>query len=234
MSRRSERRRAAARVVVEPAEPTARAEPPGSRRPGRGRRWVTAVVLVLLLVLVGGVAYAATLGPDQVAALQAETADGAQTVAVGDTATVVPEPGWVVQPLVRDLIEWPPLPPLKDWSVLLGEQSGVLLLSPDRRLRVEVDALPGSSDRAGLAWLREEGRGMGASGATDEDPGAPEVRDEMLASGLGVRHVDGPERIAAVVDTGSGILTVRADTGREPIDPYRPAISALLESLSAR
>ncbi|WP_449283013.1 hypothetical protein [Leucobacter sp.] len=234
MSGRSERKRAAlGRVVVEPAEPVAQTEEQGSRRPGRARRWVTAVVLALLLLVVAAVAYAVTLGPEQYAKLQAETADGASPVEIGAAATVVPERDWVVQPLVRDLFEWPPLPPLKDWSVLLDEQTGVLLLSPDQGLRVELDVLQGSSDRAALAWLREESRVISSDGAVDGDQGEPVLRTETLASGLGVRHVDGPERIAAVVDTGAGLLTVRADAGSEPIDSYRPAISALLESLGA-
>lgn len=237
MSKRSERKRAAlGHVVVDPAEPRPQTEEPVPRRPGRARRWVTAVVLTLLLLVVAAVAYAVTLGPEQYARLQAETSDGASPVAVGETATVTPERDWVVQPLVRDLFEWPPLPPLKDWSVLLDEQTGVLLLSPDQRLRVELDVLQGSSERAALAWLREESRGIdpgGAGGSSDAGGTAP-VRTETLASGFGLRHVDGPERLAAVIDTDDGVLTLRADAGGESIDPYRPAISALLESISAR
>lgn len=236
MSKRTERKRAAlGHVVVDPAEPRPQEEQPGSRRPGRARRWVTTVVLTLLLLVVAGVAYAVTFGPEQYARLQAETSDGASPVAVGGTATVIPERDWVVQPLVRDLFEWPPLPPLKDWSVLLDEQTGVLLLSPDQRLRVELDVLQGSSERAALAWLREESRGIDPDSA-GRDAGAggtAPVRTETLASGLALRHVDGPERLAAVIDAGGGMLTLRADAGGEAIDPYRPAISALLESIAA-
>lgn len=233
MSRRSERRQAAlGRVVVEPSAPQPQAEGAGPRRPGRARRWITAVVLTLLLLVVAAIAYAVTFGPEQYARLQAETTDGTTPIAVGDTATVVAERDWVVQPLVRDLFEWPPLPPLKDWSVLLDEQTGVLLLSPDQRLRVEFDVLPGPSERAASAWLREESRGIAQGDDAAEGAGEPgAVRTETLASGLGLRHVDGGERIVAVVDTGGGMLTVRADAGGEPIDPYRPALSALLESI---
>jgi hypothetical protein len=233
MSRRSERKRAAlAHVVVDSAEPQPAPEDQGPRRPGRARRWVTAVVLTLLLLVVAAIAYAVTFGPEQYAKLQAETTDGARPVEVGDAVTVLPERDWVAQPLVRDLFEWPPLPPLKDWSVLFDEQSGVLLLSPDQRLRVELDVLQGSSERAALAWLREESRAISSSEAAEGNE-SPSVRTETLASGFGLRHVDGQERIAAVVDTGAGMLTLRADAGGDPIDPYRPVISALLESVGA-
>lgn len=279
MTRRGERKRAAqARVVVEQA---GRPAGEGSRRSVRTRRWVTAVVLTVLLLAVAVAAYAVTLAPEHYAKLRAAPADGATAVEVGAGAQFVPERDWVVQPLVRDLVEWPPLPSLKDWSVLLDEQTGVLLLSPDQRLRVEIDVLSGSAEGAALAWLREESGVAGASSGSSPDaedageaegaesagpadpaddpaddpatdpeaaggtarPGRPghpaegqssAVRTETLASGLDVQHIDAGGLIVAVVDTGAQRVTLRADAGEHSIDRYRPALSALLETISAR
>lgn len=278
MSRRGERKRAAqARVVVEQAGRTAG---DGSRRSVRTRRWVTAVVLTMLLLAVAAAAYAVTLAPEHYAKLRAAPADGATAVEVGTGAQLVPERDWVVQPLVRDLVEWPPLPSLKDWSVLFDEQTGVLLLSPDQRLRVEIDVLSGSAEGAALAWLRAESGATGAGSEPSPDaeeaegvesaegaesagtadpaddpaadpgpaagaagtglPGRPDesqssaVRTETLASGLDVQHIDAGGLIVAVIDTGSQRVTLRADAGEHSIDRYRPALSALLETISAR
>ncbi|WP_031290077.1 hypothetical protein [Leucobacter sp. UCD-THU] len=271
MSRRGERKRAAqARVVVEQA---GRPAGEGSRRSVRTRRWVTAVVLTVLLLAVAAAAYAVTLAPEHYAKLRAAPADGATAVEVGTGAQLVPERDWVVQPLVRDLVEWPPLPSLKDWSVLFDEQTGVLLLSPDQRLRVEIDVLSGSAEGAALAWLRSESGATGAGSEPSPDageaegaesagtadpaddpaadpgpaagaagtglPGRPDesqssaVRTETLASGLDVQHIDAGDLIVAVIDTGSQRVTLRADAGEHSIDRYRPALSALLETISA-
>jgi hypothetical protein len=49
-----------------------------------------------------------------------------------------------------------------------------------------------------------------------------------------VQHIDAGDLIVAVIDTGSQRVTLRADAGERSIDRYRPALSALLETISAR
>ncbi len=178
-------------------------------RPGRGRRRVTGSVLGILILGAVVVGYAVTLGPGHYARLHAEVTEQGLPVEVTGDLSVTPGAGWIAEPLVTDLVDWPPLPRLQDWSVLFGEETGVLLRSPDQRLRVE---------------LRSDG----------EDAPRGEVLTEILASGLTVRHVDTPSSILAVVDTASGPLSLRAEVEEgESIDAYRPTVSLLLESIGA-
>lgn len=292
MSRRSqESRTATVRVTAGPEEPREQ----GQRRPPRARVWVVSVLLAVLVLLVAAAAYAVTFAPEQYASAQAVSADGEAASEVGGGVQLVPAKGWVVQPLVREIVEWPPLPPLHDWSVLLGESNGLLLLSPDHGIRVEVEVLSPGSERAARAWLRESvsksdasgGRGADArdgadsggeavpgdgaetgdaadagSGVRSGDSGDAAVRSETLASGFEVQHLDSDGVIAAVVETGSGWVTLRAEafgsvagktaadtaanTGDkaagntaggpegQPLERYRPALSALLESIRAQ
>lgn len=259
MSRRSQELRTASVRVTAPPEGR---RDEGRRRPSRTRVWVMAVVLTVLVLLVAIAAYAVTFAPEHYARAQAVSADGTTAAEVGGGLQLVPAEGWVVQPLVREIVEWPPLPPLHDWSVLLGESSGVLVLSPDQRLQVEVDVLNPGTERAAGAWLREAGAGSdatsgegtdaggGAGSGKDAGSGGGEyaaVRSETLASGLVVQHVEAAGVVAAVVDTGSGWITLRAeaeggagaravggaDADGQPLERYRPALSALLESISA-
>ena len=193
----------------------------------RNFRTFRIVLISVLAVLVVGIGYAVTLGPVHVAQWRAEVSDGTRALPLGERAQVTPAAGWVAEPLVRDLIVWPPLPPLKDWSVVIGREPGWLVRSPDQVLRVEVSLLEsGDSD----AFL---GAGeSGAEPAPDGDAAAEPARVEVLASGLDVTHVDGATGLTAVVDTGADAVGIRASVeGGGSLDAYRPALSELLESI---
>ncbi|UOQ59748.1 hypothetical protein MUN76_11915 [Leucobacter rhizosphaerae] len=165
------------------------------------------VLFSLLAVVILVVGYAVTLGPVHIAQLRAEASDGERALPIGADAQITPPPEWVSEPLVRDLIVWPPLPPLKDWSVVIGQEPGWLVRSPDRVLQVEVSSVAGSDVAAG-------------------------ARVETLASGYTVTHVEEGGILTAVVDTGAGSVGVRATVeGEASLDAYRPAISQLLESI---
>lgn len=182
-------------------------EPPRLTDAPRNFRRFRIVLFFLLAVVILVVGYAVTLGPVHIAQLRAEASDGERALPIGSDAQITPPAEWVSEPLVRDLIVWPPLPPLKDWSVVIGQEPGWLVRSPDRVLQVEVSPVAGS----GVAT------------------GAPL---ETLASGYTVTHVEEGGILTAVVDTGTGSVGVRATVeGEASLDAYRPAISQLLESI---
>lgn len=202
---------------------------PTLKRGTRNFRGLRATLLILLAVLIVGISYVVTLGPVHMAHLRAESSDGERALAIGERTQITPPAEWVSEPLVRDLIAWPPLPPLKDWSVLVGQEPGLLLKTPDQKLKVEV-TLVERSDVA--AFLSDVAQDPDAEAGTEED--AVEPLDEVLASGLSVSHVAGPAEILAVVDTGGGIVGLRATTlGDANLTAYRPAIAQLLEAVRA-
>lgn len=203
-------------------------EPPLTRGT-RSFRGLRATLLTLLAVLIVGIGYVVTLGPVHMAHLRAESSDGERALAIGERTQVTPPAEWVSEPLVRDLIVWPPLPPLKDWSVLVGQEPGLLLNTPDQKLQVEV-TLVEKSDVA--AFLSDVTPDPDAEAGTEEKAVAP--LDEVLASGLSVSHVEGPAEILAVVDTGSGIVGLRATVlGDANLTTYRPVVAQLLEAVRA-
>lgn len=203
-------------------------EPP-LKRGTRNFRGLRATLLILLAVLIVGIGYVVTLGPVHMAQLRAEASDGQRALAIGEHTQITPPVRWVSEPLVRDLIVWPPLPPLKDWSVLVGQEPGVLLYSPDQKLQVEVTLVDEGDVAAFLSDLAPDPDVEPGSDA----PAAP-ARDEVLESGLTVSHVESPREILAVVDTGSGTVGLRATTvGDIDLVEYRPAISQLLEAVRA-
>ncbi|MBP1326747.1 hypothetical protein JOF28_001979 [Leucobacter exalbidus] len=180
----------------------------------RTRRWLTVTVVTVSLVVVGAVAYLAVFAPDHYAQFHAERAAGSTQAVVGDGVTVTPGEGWVSQPRVTDLLNWSPLPPLRDWAVLTGAETGVQLRSPDHELTVELSIDHGEGPRAAL-WL-----------------GDGTVRTETLASGAQLQHVDGEHEMRAIVTLGAREVRVTAHTEGD-LAAYRPALSALLESLNA-
>lgn len=210
----------------------------GEARTAPRPRRRTSIVLVLVGVLVcvlAAAAYAVTLAPAHYAQAQAEQADGRAAVEVGGGVQVVPDRGWVVQPRVAHLVELPPLPPLRDWTVLTGAETGVELLSPDRGLSIELSAAA-ESDESDAAWLAEGGIAEGGAQR-------PTVLAETLASGASLSHVDAAGEIRAIVGAGDAKVRVLARTvpaheegtgATDPISVYRPALSALLESLEFR
>lgn len=193
----------------------------------RSRRGVTITVVIVLLLLLAAAVYAVTYAPDHYAKWRAERLGAGATAEVGAGVAVVPGDGWVVQPRVTNLVEWPPLPPLRNWEVLTGTDTGIELLSPDRGLRVELFVDP-------------------------EKPEAAMARNEVLASGATLSHADAAGEIHAVVDLGDARVRVIARTTTaqppqagaqapkageptaDPIDAYRPALSAILESLTTK
>lgn len=200
------------------------------------RRWVKTTVVIALCLLLAAAVYAVTFAPGHFAQSRAERLDGVATADVGSGVQVVPGEGWVVQPRVTNMVEWPPLPPLHNVDVMLGAETGIELLSPDRGLSVELFAAaePAESDADWLANVAQA-----ESGAKK-----PTVLKETLASGAGLSHADAPGEIRAVVTLGDERVRVLArtapagDAGASkgeagPINAYRPALSALLESLTA-
>ena len=203
-------------------------EPP-LKRGTRNFRGLRATLLILLAVLIIGIGYVVTFGPVHMAQLRAESSDGERALAIGEHTQITPPAEWVSEPLVRDLIVWPPLPPLKDWSVLVGQEPGLLLHSPDQKLQVEVTLVDEGEVATFLSNLTPD---------PDAEPGADEAAepalDEVLASGLTVSHVEGPAEILAVVDTENGVVGLRASAiGDVDLTEYRPAISQLLEAVRA-
>lgn len=212
------------------------------RRAPRSRRWLTVTVVVVLLALVAAAAYAVTFAPDHYAKWQAERLSGDSAVEVGGGVQVVPEEGWVAQPRVTNLVEWPPLPPLRDWAVLTGAQTGVEVLSPDRGLSVELSHST-ETDRSNSDWLNETPADDSASTGPGADGGsAARVKTETLASGAQISHVDANREIRAIVTIGETNVRVlaRLEAGAAPgsgaahFDGYRPALSALLESVKGQ
>ena len=203
-------------------------EPP-LKRGTRNFRGLRATILILLAVVIIGIGYVVTLGPVHMAHLRAESSDGERALAIGERTQITPPAEWVSGPLVRDLIVWPPLPPLKDWSVLVGQEPGLLLNTPDQKLQVEVTLVEKNEV---AAFLSDVSPDPDADAGADEAAVAP--LDEVLASGLSVSHVEGPGEILAVVDTGSGFVGLRATpTGDADLTDYRPAVSQLLEAVRA-
>lgn len=203
------------------------------RRAPRARRWLTTTVVIVLCVLVAVVAYAVTFAPDHYATWRAERLSKGDTVAVSDGVTVTPGAGWVAQPRVTNLVEWPPLPPLRDWAVLTGAETGVNIVSPDHGLSIELSVRQDSEQRVD-AWLGDIER------ADDSETATGHVRIETLASGAELQHIDDVGELRAVVTLGETQVQVLARTA-EPesaeassptIDDYRPALSVLLESLT--
>lgn len=186
-------------------------EPPLTDGPRNFRR-VRIVLFSVLAVIVVLAGYGVTFAPVHMAQLRAEVNDGTRALPLGDDTRVTPPADWVSEPLVRDLITWPPLPPLKDWSVLIGRDPGWLVHTPDQVLRVELSLL--------------------GAGDTQEFMGDGPVQSEVLASGATVTHVTEPDAFRAVVDTGSGLVALRATvSGEATLDTYLPAISQLLEGV---
>lgn len=183
-------------------------------RRGSARRTilvVAAIVGVLLIV------YAFTLGPAHYASATAKAVSGTDAVEIGGGARITPAEGWTIEPQVENLVAFPsPLPSITSWSVLYGG-GGSQLRSPDHGLVVEFTAHSGADP----ASLLDEAADLEEASA---------VRSETLASGLALQHVDGRTEIVAVVGETDPVL-VRARTNGDDIDPYRPAISELLESI---
>lgn len=182
---------------------------------------------ILILTSLAALYYAATWGPIQTAQSRAETTDGAQIVEVADGITVTPAQDWLIEPLVRTVVSVPVLPDLRSWAVYFGTHTGTLLRSPDRLLTIEIDSRgPGSAQDAGSLL------GDQAAVFADKGAAAPALRTETLASGATLWHLDTASELLAVVDRDGDLVTVvakRTDGG--PIDPYRPAIGQLLETI---
>lgn len=200
------------------------------------RRWVRTTVVIALCLLLAAAAYAVTFAPGHYAQSRAEQLDGVATADVGSGVQVVPGDGWVAQPRVTNLVEWPPMPPLRNVNVMMGAETGIELLSPDRGLSIELFAAaePVESD---ADWLAN----VASDAGSDQKP---TVLKETLASGAGLAHADAPGEIRAVVTLGDERVRVLARTApvddantrtgeADPINAYRPALSALLESLTA-
>ena len=206
--------------------------PPPMPEPRRARRWPRALLLLALAFVVVLVGYGATLAPAHVAHLQERVADGTESIDLGGDAALIAPEGWVVRPLVRELISWPPLPPLLDWSVVFGAQTGVVLTSPDGVLSVELLETPETKPGAVRA---EFGAARGSEEEADLDD--DHRRSEHLASGLNLTHFDGDTVVFAILmpsdDAEPGqTVGVLARTNGVEIDEYRPALSELLERVT--
>lgn len=234
------------------------ASPPGAAPPAvhesrsgrRRRRGIMVAIVLASCVVVAAATYAVTFAPDHYAQWRAEPIDGVATAEVGAGVQVLPGKGWLVQPRVTDLVELPLLPPLRNPNVILGANTGLQLVSPDGGLSIELFAGDASAQRD-AAWLADvadhEREVRGADAAQ-----LPPVLTETLASGAGLDHADAPGEIRAVVTVGETRVRVLAramgspgdtsDADRvgtvnggatDPITVYRPALSELLESLTA-
>ncbi|WP_053387389.1 hypothetical protein [Leucobacter japonicus] len=209
------------------AAPTTRA----MSEPRRARRWPRALLLSALAFVVVLVGYGATLAPAHVAHLQERVADGSESIDLGGDAALIAPEGWVVRPLVRELISWPPLPPLLDWSVIFDAQTGVVLTSPDGVLSVEISdssswSRSGAVEEFGVARLKESGE------ITDFD-----MVSERLASDASLLHLDGDRVVFGTLmlnqDSAQGpAVGFLARTNGANIDGYRPALSEMLESVA--
>lgn len=189
---------------------TERVEP----RRGSARRTILIVAAIIGVLLI---MYGFTLGPAHYANATAKSASGIDAVEIGGGARITPAEGWSIEPQVENLVAFPaPLPSITSWSVLFGG-GGSQLRSPDHELVVEFTTHSGEDP----ASLLDEAAGI------EEASG---VRSETLESGLALQHVDGRTEIVAVVGETDPVL-VRARTNGDDIDPYRPAISELLESI---
>lgn len=214
---------------------------PDTRRPARRGTLVASVIAACALL--AAAVYAVSFAPDHYAQWRAEPFDGVATAEVGAGVRVLPGAEWIAQPRVTELVELPLLPPLRNPNVILGAETGLELVSPDRKLSVEL-VVADASARSDAAWLVDEAGGDTAASDTGTDSDTAQqrpLRTETLASGAELAHSDTPEEIRAVVTIGDTRVRVLARTtsgeasGSEaaPIAAYRPALSALLESLTA-
>ncbi|WP_341728364.1 hypothetical protein [Brooklawnia sp.] len=185
---------------------------------------IRTIVVVLFLI---GLGYAATLGPVAAARAKAEVSDGTQPVAVGADFTVVPAQGWLSEPLVHDVLKLPILPDLHSWAVYFGNQTGMLLRSPDRLLTVEIDTHGAGAAPEAEVLLRDRAAEILGAG-TDQ----PAVRTEALVSGTTIWHMDAASSLLAVIECDGDLVSVAAErTDGEPIDVYRPAIGQLIATI---
>lgn len=164
--------------------------------------WGVVIVVVLLL------GYLVTWAPTHYARATATVADGSEAFEVGGGATVTPAEGWRVEPVVENL----GFAPFKSWSVLFSD-TGTEVLSPDRALAVEFFPDPAGEFDAALL----EGDG---------------AISETLASGAQIRHVDTDNRVIAVIEgVGDAPIFMQATVRGAELAEYRPAISAIVESV---
>lgn len=171
--------------------------------------------MVLAGAVLGTLASAALLTalllPGLRTAVTAESADGSTAYEIGGSgstgvdATVTPAAGWEVR--------HPPA-------------GGLLVTSPDRVLSVRLLPAPGeaSTGQAGT-----DGAAIRAQGPGDSGP-----RTETLASGLVLTYVGRADGIDATMRLGSGAVLISVDVARGRLDDYRPALSALLESVEGK
>lgn len=198
-----------------------------SPRSERGRKWVATLIVLLLVTIVLGGAYAVTYAPEHSARLQAERVNGTTAVDIGDPAlaSVTPAAAWSVRPVVEPLFGGLAL--FKNPAVMFGTSPGVRVESPDGALAVEFTAL----GEQNVDTLFELG------GAEGETP-----REETLASGstlrsvrTGARGSDDPTGMLIVLTAGSAELLARVtlDPGApHGLDDYLPALSDLCESVA--
>ena len=207
---------------------------------GRARRIAGRIALTLLILLVLATIYAFTFAPGHVSNLQAETADGVSAHRIASassgeaSASVTPEAQWQVQPLVQQLqvpllrdLPRPPLP--NDPRIVLDLHSGILVTSPDAAFEVGFRVLPDGTDAARMAEeAHAELRGS-------DDTAGPPLREEALASGATIRHFSVGDELHGTVDLGGVVIEVQATaaSGERALDDYRPALSMLVETLSA-
>ena len=215
-----------------------------------------------ILVVIAAV-YAFTFAPGHASNLRAESADGASShhlTSAHDAnfeVSVTPEAQWRVQPLVQKwqvpLLKDLPKPPLpNDPRLVWGQHTGLLITSPDGafavELRAEPDAAEANAELEGLAAGTELLHETLASGAEvrhfstdDAVHGVVELGDiavpftatlQSSGSGSGSGSGDGSADNGGNTG-GSGEDRNRAAQADYTLADFRPALSALLESLAS-